>query len=200
MQRAAFALLVVGWWDRSRAVRAGGAAAAGPGPEFVSSAVHVDRRAGRGVRDELAGIPPENLHIEFMDARRMVDDANIWTAARTCTVTDARFRPNIIISSDDSALNFLLQRRDLCSPGSRSSFAGSTPELPRSSEAVPNMTGILEGLAVAENLQLIDACIPTASRVVLLADRTSLGQGMVQVARAAIRAIRRPVAENRDLG
>jgi hypothetical protein len=28
----------------------------------------------RGVRDELANLPPENLHIEFMDARRMVDD------------------------------------------------------------------------------------------------------------------------------
>src|SRR3954471_20666086 len=54
----------------------------------------------RGVRDELASLPAENLHIEFMDARRMVDDRvylDLLAAAYEHKYT--HFRPDIIISS-----------------------------------------------------------------------------------------------------
>ena len=54
------------------------------------------------------------------------------------------------------------------------------------------MTGILEGLEVTGNLELIRRLHPDARRVVLLADRTSLGQGMVQVARGVIGAFEGP--------
>src|SRR6188768_1555279 len=67
----------------------------------------------RGVRDELSALPPENLHIEFMDARRMVDDEKyLDLLAEVYRHKYARLRPDVIISSDDSALNFLLARRD----------------------------------------------------------------------------------------
>src|SRR4051812_13373800 len=59
----------------------------------------------RGVRDDLAALPPENLHIEFMDARRMVDDEKyLDLLAAVYQHKYARFRPDVIISSDDSAL------------------------------------------------------------------------------------------------
>jgi signal transduction histidine kinase/CheY-like chemotaxis protein/ABC-type uncharacterized transport system substrate-binding protein len=141
----------------------------------------------RGVRDELAALPPENLHIEFMDARRMVDDENyLDLLAAVYRHKYARLRPDVIISSDDSALNFLLARRDTLFPGVPVVFCGINSRAPEELEAVPNMTGILEGLDVADNLTLIERLHPDARRVVLLADRTSLGQGMVQVARADI--------------
>jgi signal transduction histidine kinase/CheY-like chemotaxis protein len=138
----------------------------------------------RGVRDELAALPPENLHIEFMDARRMVDDEPyLETLATLYRYKYTRLRPDIIISSDDSALNFLLARRESLFPGIPVVFCGINSRAPEELEAVPNMTGILEGLDVAENLALIRRLHPKANRVVLLADRTSLGRGMVQVAR-----------------
>jgi hypothetical protein len=141
----------------------------------------------RGVRDDLAALPPENLHIEFMDARRMVDDAKyLDLLAAVYQHKYGRLRPDVIISSDDSALSFLLARRDTLFPGVPIVFCGINSRAPEELEAVPNMTGILEGLDVAENLTLIERLQPNARRVVLLADRTSLGQGMVQVARGAI--------------
>jgi len=141
----------------------------------------------RGVRDELQGIPPENLHIEFMDARRMVDDEQyLDLLAAVYRHKYQRFRPDVIISSDDSALNFLLQRREALFPGVPVVFCGINSRTPEELERVPNMTGILEGLEVAGNLSLIRRLHPEARRVVLLADRTSLGQGMVQVARTVI--------------
>src|SRR3954470_24869457 len=57
----------------------------------------------RGVRDDLAALPPENLHIEFMDARRMVDDEKcLDLLAAVYRHKYSRFRPDVIISSDDS--------------------------------------------------------------------------------------------------
>jgi hypothetical protein len=51
----------------------------------------------RGVRDELKALPPENLHIEFMDARRMVDDEGYLDALATLYRHKyTRFRPDII--------------------------------------------------------------------------------------------------------
>src|SRR5439155_27226619 len=109
-----------------------------------------------GVRDELAGIPPENLHIEFLDARRMVDDEQyLDLLASVYRLKYARFRPDVIISSDDSALNFLLERRDSLFPGVPVVFCGINSRTPQELEVVPNMTGILEGLEVAGNLSLI---------------------------------------------
>ena len=141
----------------------------------------------RGVRDDFAKLPPENLHIEFMDARRMVDDEKyLDLLAEVYRHKFARFPPDVIVSSDDSALNFLLARRSNLFTGVPVVFCGINSRTVAELEPVPNMTGILEGLAVAENLALIRRLHPRARRVVLLADRTSLGQGMVQVARGSI--------------
>jgi len=147
----------------------------------------------RGVRDELASLPAENLHIEFMDARRMVDDDEyLRLLAAVYQHKYARFRPDIIISSDDSALNFLLERRDTLFPGVPLVFCGINSRTPEELEPVPNSTGILEGLEVAGNLKLIERLHPKAKRVVLLADRTSLGQGMVHIARGVLPRFERP--------
>lgn len=141
----------------------------------------------RGVRHELKGLPPENLHIEFMDARRMVDDEQYFELlASVYRHKYARLRPDVIISSDDSALNFLLQRRDSLFPGVPIVFGGINSRSPQELEAVPNATGILEGLEVRGNLKLIQRLHPDLRRVVLLTDRTSLGQGMAQVARGVL--------------
>jgi signal transduction histidine kinase/CheY-like chemotaxis protein/ABC-type uncharacterized transport system substrate-binding protein len=193
MRRAAFALLVAaasGGWGRYLN-------AAQQPLVLVLNSYHPQytwtEELVRGVRDELAGIPPENLHIEFMDARRMVDDAHyLELLANVYRHKYARFHPDVIISSDDSALNFLLERRDTLFPGVPVVFCGINSRTPEELEIVPNMTGILEGLEVTGNLNLIRRLHPDARRVVLLADRTSLGQGMVQVARGVIGAFESP--------
>jgi signal transduction histidine kinase len=141
----------------------------------------------RGVREELSYLPAEQLFIEFMDARRMVDDdAYLGLLVDTYAHKYRRFPPEVIISSDDSALGFLLAHRATLFPGVPIIFCGINSRTVAELEPVPNTTGILEGLEVAGNLALIERLHPEATRVVLLADGTSLGQGMVRIARQVI--------------
>jgi signal transduction histidine kinase/ActR/RegA family two-component response regulator len=141
----------------------------------------------RGVRGELSYLPPEHLFIEFMDARRMVDDdAYLGLLVDAYAHKYRQFPPDVIISSDDSALAFLLTHRATLFPDVPIVFCGINSRTVAELEPVPNMTGILEGLEVAGNLALIERLHPEATRVVLLADRTSLGQGMVRIARQVI--------------
>jgi signal transduction histidine kinase/CheY-like chemotaxis protein len=141
----------------------------------------------RGVREELAYLPAENLFIEFMDARRMVDDdAYLRLLVDDYAHKYRRFPPDVIISSDDSALEFLLAHRESLFPDVPIVFCGINSRTVVELEGVPNTTGILEGLEVAGNLALIERLHPEATRVVLLADRTSLGQGMLRIARQVI--------------
>jgi signal transduction histidine kinase/CheY-like chemotaxis protein len=142
----------------------------------------------RGVRDELRGtLPYENLHTEYMDARRMVsDDEYLELLAALYARKYAHFRPDLIISSDDSALSFLLARRDALFPGIPIVFCGISSNTVADLDPVPNVTGILERLEVEGNLELIGRLHPDASRIVLLSDRSSLGEGMKKVARATI--------------
>jgi signal transduction histidine kinase len=147
----------------------------------------------RGVREELSYLPEENLFIEYMDARHMVDDeAYLSLLAAVYAHKYRQFSPDVIISSDDSALEFLLERRATLFPGVPVVFCGINSRTAAELEPVPNMTGILEGLEVAGNLALIDRLHPDATRIVLLADQTSLGQGMVRIARGVIPRFEHP--------
>lgn len=138
----------------------------------------------RGVRDEFKGVlPDENLHIEYMDARRMVDDAAyLDELSRVYALKLSRFRPDIIISSDDSALTFLRERRDSLFKDVPIVFCGINSSTVAELEPLPRSTGILEGLSVEANLTLIGRLHPDVKRIVLLSDRTSLGKGMQEVA------------------
>jgi signal transduction histidine kinase/CheY-like chemotaxis protein len=142
----------------------------------------------RGVRDELEGaLPDESLHIEYMDARRMVSDEEyLERLAAAYARKYARFRPDLIISSDDSALRFLLARRDALFPGIPIVFCGVNLSTAADLEPVANVTGILEGLEVEGNLELIGRLHPDADRIVVLSDRTYLGEGMKKLARVDI--------------
>ena len=144
-------------------------------------------RLMQGLRDELVELPDEHLHVEFMDARRMLDDeAYLSLLVQVYAHKYARFPPDIIISSDDSALDFLREHRDELFPGVPVVFCGINSIPVAELESMPNATGILEGLEIEGNLELIARLHPRATRIVLLADRTSLGAGMVGIARGVI--------------
>jgi hypothetical protein len=142
----------------------------------------------RGVRDELGPLlPEENLSIEFMDARRMVDDPAYFDRLRSAYAYKyARLRPDLVISSDDSALTFLLQYRDELFPGVPLVYCGINSRTVEELASVPNATGVLEGLEVEGNLELIVRLHPDVRRIVLLTDRTSLGAGMKRVAEPVV--------------
>ena len=67
----------------------------------------------RGVQDTLAReVPPENLYIEYMDARHFVDDRRyLQKFIAILKYKYSRYQPNVIITSDDAAYYFLAGTR-----------------------------------------------------------------------------------------
>lgn len=142
----------------------------------------------QGVLDGLADtVAEERLFIEYMDSRRMIDDAHhLDLLASYYAHKFERVRPDVVMVSDDSALTFALKHRQALFPGVPIVFYGINSWSHADAEGIPGATGVLEGLAVDENLALIQRLQPEVQRIVVVSDRTSLGLGMTRVARAVI--------------
>jgi signal transduction histidine kinase len=140
----------------------------------------------RGALAELHDlVHEENVHVEYMDLRRMLDDAAYLDELAALLASKyADRKPSVILASDDGATRFLLTRRELLFPGVPIVFCGinSIPEdeLARA----PAVTGLMEGLEIERNLQLIERLHSGVRRIVLLTDRSSLGRGMAAAAHA----------------
>lgn len=150
-----------------------------------------------GVRDGLAAsVDEERLFIEYMDSRRMIDDPEhlALLAAQYAHKLEA-LPPDLVMVSDDSALDFALAHRDALFPDAPIVFYGLNAWSPEEAEEIPNATGVLEGLEVEGNLELIRQLQPDVRRIVIVSDQTSLGLGMTQVARDAIPRHRSPSLE-----
>jgi signal transduction histidine kinase/CheY-like chemotaxis protein len=140
----------------------------------------------RGVQAALAHrIPDENLHIEFLDGRRMVDDP-VYEARLKALLRHkyASFRPDIVISSDDYAYDLLLSSRDeLFGADTPVVFCGVNVFEPARLRGKRHFTGLLEGMEIEGNVNLIRQLQPDVERIVMLADRTTFGARMAREAR-----------------
>ncbi|WP_341503218.1 diguanylate cyclase [Gallaecimonas sp. GXIMD4217] len=140
----------------------------------------------QGVRDGLAGrVAGEDLHIEYMDARRFTDDRRQLALLTELLAYKYRaMTPDLVISSDDAAFNLLLAQGQHLFGDTPVVFGGVNAFEPRSLQGRANFAGILEGMAIEENLALIMRLQPDVKRIVLLGDKTGFGAQMVARARA----------------
>ncbi len=139
-----------------------------------------------GVQQALAGhIPDENLHIEFLDGRRMVDDPIYLEQLKTLLKHKySRFHPDIVISSDDYAYDLLLSSRDeLFGPDTPVVFCGVNVFDPARLKGKKHFTGLLEGMEIEGNLKLIQQLQPDVKHIIMLADRTTFGIRMASEAK-----------------
>ncbi|WDE12549.1 diguanylate cyclase [Thalassomonas haliotis] len=139
----------------------------------------------RGVQERLAqAVPVENLYIEYMDARRFVDD--IIYQHKLIDLLKYKYRqsqPDIIIASDDAAYYFLLEHGDGIFPGVAVVFCGVNVFYPELLSGKEHITGIKEGMDILGNLELIRRLQPGIKRIVLLGDTTGLGLRMTERAK-----------------
>lgn len=138
-----------------------------------------------GVIDALQyQIPPENIHVEYMDSRRFVDDTTYSAHIKELlSYKYQQYKPDVIITSDDHAYYFMLENRQTLFPGIPIVFCGVNVFKPESLNGQENITGILEGMEVKGNLELIKQLQPEVKRIVLLGDTTGLGLRMVNRAK-----------------
>jgi diguanylate cyclase (GGDEF)-like protein len=137
-----------------------------------------------GVRDAISNdIKPENLFIEYMDQRRFIDDPiynkkliNLLKYKYTIN------KPDIVITSDDGAYNFMLDYGDQLFPNIPIVFCGVNVFNPIKIAHKKNITGIAEGMEIEGNLDLIINLQPEVKRIIVLGDTTGLGLRMVNEA------------------
>lgn len=141
----------------------------------------------RGVEETLKGvIEDENLFIEFMDSRRFIEDEDYL--ARLIALYRYKYQslaPDIIISTDDFALEFLVKYRDQIFGYVPVVFNGVNKDPSLLLENMKGFTGIREGDAIAKNLQLIrEIHNKTLEEIIVLGDYSSISQSLLSNARA----------------
>ncbi|ASP40760.1 hypothetical protein CHH28_19720 [Bacterioplanes sanyensis] len=130
-------------------------------------------------------VPRENIHIEYLDDRRFIDDAKLrqhMTAVLTHKYQ--HHPPELIITTDDSALSLVLNELSSWASQVPLVFGGvNIPEQHDFSQH-PLHTGVYEGMAVEQNLGLIKQLLPQTRSVFMIADQQSLlGRRMAERAR-----------------
>lgn len=141
-----------------------------------------------GVREGLKDVvPTENLHIEYMDNRRFAGDAIFNEKMKSLMAYKFKtIQPDVVITSDDAAFNFYLQHGETLFPGVPLVFCGVNVFDPSVLNGKPNVTGIVEGMDIEGNIQLIQSVQPSVNHIVMLSDKTELGQRMTMRAQQII--------------
>lgn len=132
-------------------------------------------------------VPPENIHVEYMDSRRFLDD-DVF-ALKVKEILDYKYdyyKPDLIITSDDHAFNFMIENRETMFADIPIIFCGVNIFNPVSLDGIENVTGILEGMEIEGNLKLIQQVQPNVNRIIMLGDKTGLGLRLVENAKAII--------------
>ncbi len=186
------ALLVAGWlalWlGQSGQVARGEVGPKSPRVLLLNSyhsQYHWTEQFVEGVRATLADlVADERLHVEYMDARRFADQPDYRAlVTRLLRHKYERFEPDLVITSDDFALDYMLQ----ITAGNLASvpvvFGGVNLIDPSRVDMRPNTTGIFEGTEVGGNIDLIERLQPNVRRIILLSDQTDFGRRMTAQAR-----------------
>lgn len=136
-------------------------------------------------------VKSEHLHIDYLDGRFMLDD----TAYRETLkgIIEAKYSKidlDVIIASDDYAVNFLLEEGDKIFPQVPVVYVGvnflSTELANRD-----NYAGIVEGMDIEGNINLILDTLPNTESIILLSDNSNFGQHISNLASDIISANRR---------
>jgi diguanylate cyclase (GGDEF)-like protein len=132
----------------------------------------------KGIKQVLSSeISDEDLFIEFMDSRRFLDnDTHKQALLNFYRSKYQRVQPDIIISTDDLALDFLIQYRDEIFPHTPVVFNGVNFDPTQKLVGLNNFVGIQESDAIAENLELITQLHKgQIDEIIVLSDKSSLG-------------------------
>ncbi len=157
------------------------AAAAGQPPRKVLllTSYHQGDRwndsVAQGVREALGSLESLSLSIENLDMRRYVDPDH------TRLITEyirAKYRgrpQDLILVSDDAALNFLLTVRDDVFPTIPVVFCGINNFTPKRIQGYSNITGVNEALSLEATLELALKLFPRTTRIMAMVSDADAG-------------------------
>lgn len=118
-----------------------------------------------------------NLSIEYMDAKRFESKSLLFPALKYLySQKYGRNQQDLIIASDNSALDFLLKYRDELFPGVPVVFCGINNYNPEMTAGQKNFGGLLEDIDIAGVLEMALKILPETKHLAVISDNTSTGQ------------------------
>lgn len=149
-----------------------------------------------GIRETLedSGYPLV-IHTEYMDTKFLHTPEHLAQLKELYTAKYAHVEPDVVINSDDNALRFLLANRDSLFPGVPLVFCGINchqGELYLQDELLegcPDVTGVVEQVDIASNIELIRQLHPDVQRILIFVDDSTTSQLNLANARQAIAGI-----------
>ncbi|CCO24368.1 ABC transporter substrate binding protein [Maridesulfovibrio hydrothermalis] len=123
------------------------------------------------------------LDVEFMDSKRFYDEQHLIAFHGLIKMKLSSVPPyDVIITSDDNALQFALQFRSELFPKTPVVFCGvNKQERANSLNSNSNFTGVIEAVSMRETLELAWKLFPELTKVFVIVDSTPSGQGDLKV-------------------
>jgi len=129
-----------------------------------------------GIKDELASSNINvELHVEFMDTKRHTPDS---ISPQLEVLYQSKYKDiqfDLIILSDNNALNFLLPRRQFLFPDVPVVFCGINNFTPSLIKNFDHITGVAEDSDLAGTIQLALQLQPNTRHIAIVSDNTPTG-------------------------
>ncbi|MFH0731062.1 MAG: ABC transporter substrate binding protein [Pseudomonadota bacterium] len=140
----------------------------------------------QGVLEAMEALESVSLHIENLDMRRHTDQDH---ARMTTEYIRAKYKgepQDLVLVSDDAALNFLLTVRDDVFPNTPVVFCGVNNFTPKRIQGQHNITGVNEALSLEATLELAQKLFPKTTRIMaVVSDADASGRANLEEYRAA---------------
>ncbi len=124
-----------------------------------------------------------HLDVEFMDSKRFMNEKNISAFKELLAMKLSELgRYNVIVTSDDNALNFALENRNKLFPDIPVVFCGvNNQSKARSLNNNDDFTGVIEAVSMEETIASITNIFPNINKIYSIVDSTPSGQADLSV-------------------
>lgn len=136
---------------------------------------HWTDRIMEGIHETFENHKNIELFVNYMDTKRRSDPRYFELLRDLYATKYQRFEFDAIISSDDHALDFLLQYRDELFPGTPVVFSGLNAFSTERLRGNKNYTGVYESYDVAGTIDLIRRLHPKVKQIAAITDETRSG-------------------------
>jgi len=133
----------------------------------------------KGIRDVLdhSGQPPVDMSWEYLDARRFTDPENA-TLIRQLLIRKLKWvKPDLVMVSDNTALEFALKRRSDLFPDVPIVFCGINNYHPSLISGFHDITGVAEDVSLGQTVRIALRLHPTTKEIIVIG-RTSVAADM----------------------
>lgn len=129
-----------------------------------------------GIDSVLGGTADLDMVVEYMDTKRIKTEAYYQTLDEVYKLKYSQSRFDAILTSDDNAYRFALERQDGIFKNAPIVFCGVNRYDPREIEDKPKVTGVVEKGDFEDTLLFASRACPRVATVHIILDQTRTGQ------------------------